>query len=215
VLGPFSGQLALTGQDGANQLEIRRLTVSQTSLTGRLALIDAGAQGTVALSGGGVSGTAKLEPKNGGQGIDLSLALKNAHFGGDQPISIGNGRITANGLILKHRTTLGVDVAAQGIGQGHLFVGKLDAHARLTDGAGRVTASIGGRRGSRFDLNLLADVAPGQIGLIAGGTFAGQRITMPRRAMFTAQTRPDGSTSGWRLAPSQIDYGGGRVLGEG
>lgn len=217
ALGPFSGQLALTGQGNATQLVIRRLTVSDTALTGTLAIGESGASGTVALSGGGATGTLKLAPdKSGqGQGIDLSLALKNARFGGDQPLSIGNGTITASGQILKHRTTIAVDASAQGIGKGPLFIGKLDTHARLTDGTGRITASIGGRRGSRFDLNLLADVAPGQVGVIAGGTFAGQRITMPRRAVFKGETRGDGTTSGWRLSPTQIDYGGGRVVGEG
>jgi translocation and assembly module TamB len=218
MLGPFAGQLAL-GEDGTggSQLAIRRLTLSQTTLSGTLALGDAGAQGTVALSGGGVSGTLKLAPTQAGQGqgVDLAMTLRNARFGGDQPLSIGNGQVGAHGQILKGHTTLAVDMAAQGIGKGRLFVGKLDAHAKLTDGAGRVTASIGGRRGSRFDLNLLADVAPGRVGLIAGGTFAGQRIAMPRRALLQAETREDGTTSGWRLAPSQIDYGGGRVIAEG
>jgi translocation and assembly module TamB len=106
-------------------------------------------------------------------------------------------------------------VAAQGIGKGRLFVGKLDAHAKLTDGSGRVTASIGGRRGSRFDLNVLADVGPGKVALIAGGTFAGQRIAMPRRAIFTAQSRADGTGNGWQLAPAQVDYAGGRVVAQG
>jgi translocation and assembly module TamB len=218
LLGPFAGQLALESDDhGRTQLAIRRLILSQTTLAGTLLLGDGagGAQGQVTLSDGGVSGTVKLAPSGGGQGVDLALGLKNARFGGDQPLSIGNGRITANGLILKGHTTLGVDVAAQGIGKGHLFVGKLDAHAKLTDGTGRVTAAIGGRRGSRFDLNLLADVAPGQVALIAGGTFAGQRISMPRRAVLTVESRADGSASGWRLAPSQVDYGGGRVTAGG
>ncbi|MDE1916092.1 MAG: translocation/assembly module TamB domain-containing protein [Sphingomonadales bacterium] len=218
MLGPFSGQLALSGDSaGRTQLAIRRLTLSQTMLSGTLALTSGAAQGHVALSGGGVNGTLRLTSTDAGQGqgVDLALTLKNAHFGGDQPLSIGNGRVIANGLILKGHTTLGVDLGAQGVGKGRLFVGKLDAHARLTDGSGRVTASIGGRRGSRFDLNLLADVAPGQVGLIAGGTFAGQRITMPRRAILKSEARPDGTTSGWRLAPSQVDYGGGRIIGQG
>jgi translocation and assembly module TamB len=194
------------------------MTVSQTTLSGDLALGDAGAQGDIALSGGGVSGTLKLAPRNAqanGQGVDLVLNLKNARFGQDQPLSIANGRVTANGLVLKGHTTIGVDVAAQGIGKGRLFVGKLDAHAKLTDGSGRVTASIGGRRGSRFDLNVLADVGPGKVALIAGGTFAGQRIAMPRRAIFTAQSRADGTGNGWQLAPAQVDYAGGRVVAQG
>ncbi|WP_068090626.1 translocation/assembly module TamB domain-containing protein [Novosphingobium rosa] len=218
ALGPFSGLLALDSAGQGSKLSLRRMTISQTTLSGDLALGDAGAQGEIALNGGGVSGTLKLAPKDAqanGQGVDLALTLKNARFGQDQPLSIANGRVTANGLVLRGHTTIGVDVAAQGIGKGRLFVGKLDAHAKLTDGSGRVTASIGGRRGSSFDLNLLADVGPGKVALIAGGTFAGQRIAMPRRAVFTSQSRPDGTGNGWQLAPSQIDYAGGRVVAQG
>ena len=41
--------------------------------------------------------------------------------------------------------------AGQGIGRGQLFIGRLAANAKLNDGAGQITASLAGRRGSRFE----------------------------------------------------------------
>lgn len=79
----------------------------------------------------------------------------------------------------------------------------------LTDGQGRLTASLAGRRGSRFALQLVADVSPGEYRLLASGAYAGERIAMPRRAIFTR------TGQGWSLAPAQVDFAGGRLIASG
>ena len=76
------------------------------------------------------------------------------------PLTIGSARLEASGLLRKGHSSVTGNLLGQGIGQGQLFIGRLAAYAKLTNGAGQVTASIAGRRGSRFDLQLLGDVAP-------------------------------------------------------
>lgn len=216
ALGGFEGALGLTlPKEGASRLTVRGLTLSDTFVTGALDLAEGGAKGTLSVGGGGVSGSVALAPRAGGQGVEANLAARNARFEGEKPLTIALGQLKASGLIQKHHTTLSADLTAQGIGKNRLFIGRLAAAVRLSDGSGRISASIGGRRGSAFDMQGTADVAPDRIAVIAGGHYAGQTIAMPRRALLSAETRGDGSTSGWRLAPSQIDFGGGRVVAQG
>ena len=93
---------------------------------------------------------------------------------------------------------------------GALNIANLTAKAAIDDGRGKVTGAIAGRRADRFALNFDATVAPEQITAAVGGEFGGEAITMPRRAVLTAQD--DG---GWRLAPTQIGFSRGYAIAEG
>ena len=210
TLGPFDGTLGLfIAKDGATRIAVERLDVAQTSVTGDLALAGGAARGRLALSGGGVQGTIDLAPRDGGQGFAVALTANNARFGGAQPLTIAVARVNAEGLLRKGHTSISGNASGQGIGQGQLFIGRIAANAAMTDGRGRFTASLAGRRGSRFELQMLGDIAPDRLALAAQGQFAGQRIMMPRRAVLTRET------GGWRLAPTQIDYASGRAIASG
>jgi len=208
--GPFTGTLGLYSPPGGpTRIVIEKLDVWKTSVTGTLVLAGGAAQGTLALTGGGVDGTIGLVPRGGGQGFDVALNVKDAGFAGDTPLAIGMARINASGTLANGHTTVNGNAYAEGLQSGSLFIGRLAVNAALTDGAGRVTASLTGRRGSRFALQLLADVAPDEYRLLAAGTYAGERITMPRRAVLTR------TSDGWSLAPTQVDFAGGRVIASG
>ena len=69
---------------------------------------------------------------------------------------------------------------------------------------------MAGERAERFALNFDADVAPDRIAAVARGQFAGEAITMPRRAVLTAE-----EGGGWRLAQTQIGFSRGYALVEG
>jgi len=209
-LGPFAGILGLFAQKGGpTRLAIDRLDVWKTAVTGSLLLAREGLSGDLVLAGGGVDGTIALAPRSGGQGFTAKLAATDAHFGGDRPITISSGTLEASGLLHKDHSSITGNVTGQGIGQGSFFIGRLAASARLEDGRGRVTASLAGRRGSRFNLQVQGDIAPQRLALLANGDFAGQRISMPRRAVLTAEAE------GWRLAQTQLDFGGGRAIASG
>ena len=208
--GPFDGVLNLYARPGATRIEIERFKIWQTNLTGALALGNGAMTGQLALAGGGVSGTVALAPRGGGQGIDVALTADNARFGGATPIAIRSGTLRASGFFAKDRTTLEGDMMARGISIGSAFIGRMAAKANLDNGRGRVTASLAGRRGSRFNLQLVGDFEPGRIAVLTQGDFAGRTIAMPRRAVLTRA-----GDGGWQLAPSQLNFGGGRMIAEG
>jgi translocation and assembly module TamB len=210
TLGPFSGTLGLFSPPGGpTRLQIERLEIWKTNVTGALLVEGGGVNGTLKLAGGGVDGSITLEPRGGGQGFKVALNAENARFGGENPLTISSGRLEAQGLIAKGHTTVTGNLLGQGIGRGNLFLGRIAAQASVTDGRGRVTASLAGRRGSRFTLQVLGEFAPNRIAVLANGEFAGSKITMPRRAVLT------GEDGGWRLAPTQLDYAGGRLIASG
>ncbi len=211
MLGPFAGQLGLySPAGGPTRIDIQKLLVSNTNITGGLTLVDGGAQGNLVLAGGGLDGTIALAPRGGGQGLDIDLAARNASFGGATRLTIASANIDAQGLIREGSTSFSGTANAQGLQYGTLFIGRLAAKGEVENGAGRVDASIAGRRGNRFALDLNALFQPQRIAVAAKGEFAGRRITMPRRAVLTAL---DGG--GWQLAPTQVSYGDGGAIASG
>ncbi len=210
TLGAFAGQLGLyLPQDAPARIDFQRFAVSKTMVTGTLELRSDGAAGNLALAGGGVQGTLRLDPKGAGEALDIALTLRDAQLGGDHPLAIGEGQIDAHGLLARDHTTLSGHVALAGLGMGRLFIGRLTASTTLSDGRGQILAAINGRRGSQFDLQIRGDVAPERLALFAGGHFGGAPIAMPRRAVLT---RTDGD---WHLAPTELDYAGGKAIASG
>ncbi|MXP13450.1 DUF490 domain-containing protein [Altererythrobacter confluentis] len=217
LLGPFAGQLDLfSPAGGPTRIAINTLDIWKTSVSGDLVLGTAGAAGTLALAGGGLDGTITLVPRGGGQAFDVDVRARNATFGGATPISIARADIEGSGLfvsgktVLDTRSTIAASAFAEGVSYGRLFIGKLAAKVDLVNGEGPVTASLSGRRGSRFNLQLTGNLAAKRVSLAARGDFAGRKISMPRRAILTKQ-----SNGGWILQPTQLSYGGGRAIAEG
>ncbi|MDE2563567.1 MAG: translocation/assembly module TamB domain-containing protein [Sphingomonadales bacterium] len=209
-LGPFEGTLGLfSPKDAPTRIDVQTFKVWKTAVTGSLTLGEGGASGKLALAGGGLNGTIGLAPKAGAQSVSAHIKADHASFSGPTPLSIGEADIDVEGLFAKGRSTLDATVHAVGIGSGQLFIGRFAANAKLDNGAGTVTASIAGRRGSRFELQGQARVDPDRIVALARGDFAGQRIRMPRRAVLTREDR------GWHLAPTQVGYGRGAAIVEG
>lgn len=214
ALGPFDGVLGVTLQPGGTtQIAIERMRVWQTEVTGGVTLADAGVSGRIALVGGGLDGNVTLAPRDGGQGFDASMVGRNARFGGTRTLSIGNARLTATGLVKDGHSTIEGNLLAEGIGVGKVFIGRLAAAAYLQDGSGSVTASVSGRRGTRFALQGTAAFAPDQIVAYVSGDYAGRKVSMPRRAVLTRDG--EGDARGWRLAPTQIGFGRGILIAEG
>ena len=211
LLGPFAGNLGLySPAGGPTRLAVEALTVSETEVTGDIILGDGAASGDLALTGGGLDGTISLAPRDGGQAFDVTLAARDASFGGASGVEIAIADIDASGLIADGNTTIRGEADAQGIRFGTLFIGRLTADAELVNGRGNVNAAVAGRRGRGFALQLAADVAPDRIAIAARGNLAGRELTMPRRAVLT---NVDGG--GWSLQRSQISYGDGFVIAEG
>src|SRR5690606_33656014 len=190
------------------RIAIERLDVWQTSVTGTLTLGDA-ATGTLALTGGGIDGTIELAPRGGGQGFDVALTANNARFAGPTPLAINQASLEASGFFGDGNSTISGTMRAAGINYGTLFIGRMAARAEVVNGQGTFAASLTGRRGSRFELQLAGDVAPERIALAARGSYAGREISMPRRAVLLKTA--DG---GWDLQPTQLGFGRGYAIAE-
>lgn len=211
MLGPFDGLLNLYApEDGPTRIEIEQLEIWRTNVTGEVVLGEGAASGTLALAGGGLDGTITLAPRGGGQGFALDLTANNARFGGDTPLAIRRAEIDVSGFFAEGSSTIQGTVRAQGVSYGTLFIGRLSASADVTDGRGTFNASLAGRRGSRFQLQLTGEIAPERIALAVRGSYGGRPISMPRRAVLLKQ--PDG---GWELQKTQINFADGIAIVEG
>jgi translocation and assembly module TamB len=212
TLGEFDGTLALFLPENApTRIAINRLYVYRTNVTGEVTLLEAGVSGDLRLAGGGVNGTLNFRPQgNGVIGFAVDLAARGASFGGATPITIARADIAATGRIAEGNTSVDADITAGGFEYGGLYLANLTAKAGITNGRGKVTGTVSGRRADRFALNFDANVAPNQIAAVARGQYGNAPITMPRRAVLTSQ-----EGGGWSLAPTQIGFGGGFGIAEG
>lgn len=212
LLGEFDGALELFLPENApTRVAINRLQIYRTAVTGEVVLRDEGVAGDLRLAGGGVNGTLAFRPQAGGAiGFAVDVAVRNASFGGVTPITITRADIAATGRYADGSANVDADITAAGFEYGGLSLASLTAKAAIGNGRGKVTGTVAGRRADRFALNFDADVAPGRIAAAARGQYGDAPITMPRRAVLTAL-----EDAGWRLAPTQIGFGGGFVIAEG
>ncbi|WP_128892021.1 translocation/assembly module TamB domain-containing protein [Erythrobacter sp. HKB08] len=216
LLGPFSGELEfISPEGGPSSIAIERLDVWKSRVTGNLELTDGGANGRLAVSGGGLDGRIGLATRDGGQGFAIDLEANQAEFAGPTTIRLGRADIEARGFIpgsasLTRETLLEGSLYAEGLDFGGVFLGRAAANANLKGGRGEVTASLSGRRGSRFGLQVNADIMPERIAVAGRGTYAGEQIRFPRRAVFTAL-----GDGGWELQPTQLSYGDGATIVSG
>ncbi len=212
LLGEFDGALALFLPENAPpRIAINRLDVYRTNVTGQVVLADAGPSGDLRLAGGGIEGTLAFRPQgSGATGFAVDLSARNASFGGATPITIARADIAATGRYADGNTSIDADIAAGGFEYGGLYLANLTAKAAIAGGRGKVTGTLSGRRADRFALNFDANVAPNQIAAVARGQYGNAEITMPRRAVLTAQ-----EGGGWNLAPTQVGFGGGFAIARG
>ncbi len=211
MLGPFDGLLELISPpDGPTLIAIERMNIWRTQVTGGVTLGDAGVDGQLKLAGGGMDGTIGLDARAEGQGFAVDLDVNDASFPGETPISIRQASVDATGLIGADNTTVNGTMSAAGLSYGSFFIGRLQAKAALTNGVGSFDASVAGRRGSRFALDLTGTASADRIAVAARGDYAGRRISMPRRAVLER-----GEDGGWTLQKTQLSFGRGIALLEG
>ncbi len=207
TLGPFKGKAVILLPAGGDAvIDVTELRVAATVARGRITPLANGLlQGSLAIGGTGLTGSVRLEPVGTIQRIAVDLDAARASFPGPPPLQIAQGKLTANILLDPRGTTVDATLQARGIQSGTMRLGRLAANARLIDGRGRVTASVAGQRGRLFDLQVMGDVQPRQIRLSANGTLDRRSLSIASGGLLQ-QTE-----DGWRLSPTTIAYGGGRV----
>ncbi|HEY9092978.1 translocation/assembly module TamB domain-containing protein [Parasphingorhabdus sp.] len=204
TLGPFEGEGAIVTLPGqGTEIQVGRLRVSDTIATGVIRPGDLGFSGNLAISGGGVTGNVLFEPGEDRQLIRAMLKAKDAHFAGEPPIMIRIGSLDADLVLIDGRSDIKATVRAQGISRGELMVGRIAGSIRLTDGTGDATFSIAGTRGSTFNFQARADIAPDRYLVDGDGMFEGRALKL-RNPLELRRVK-----DGWAASPTRLTYGQG------
>jgi translocation and assembly module TamB len=209
-LGPFTstGQIFLP-HGGRATVDIAALNVAGSVARGALRSDPGGFSGTLTIGGGGFAGTLGFAPVSGDQQIEAHLALANASLPGPPPIAVRAGRIDGTILLAEGRTSIDGTLEARGLQSGSISLARLNAQARMVNGAGQVRATMAGRRGHAFEFVTLADVAPGRISLTGRGQVERRLLVLDSAAVLTK------AEGGWALASTRLRFGGGRATVSG
>lgn len=212
LLGEFEGELGLQlPEAGPSQIDIERLRIFRSNVTGALSLGEQALNGDLDVRGGGLNGRLSLSPTvNGAQGFYLDLTSRGAQFGGDTRLALEFADVNASGFFDGNSSRVEGEISGRGFEYGALKLHAFNAKADIVDGRGGLQASIAGRRADRFLMKLDGQFTPGEIAIIAQGEYGGRAITMPRRAVFTVLE--DG---GYQLSPTQVGFARGFTLLEG
>jgi translocation and assembly module TamB len=170
-------------------------------MTGGVTLGNGGVSGDLGLHGGGLDGTVHLAPQDGGQMVKALILARNAKFGGDKPIAIGNAKLDVDGLFGQGNSTLNANLAAQGLPWARSsWAAWRPAPRWSTDRAASPPRSPGGvARSSRC--RAPPPIEPDKIIAYVAGNYAGRTVDMPRRHGDGARGRAAGSWSP-RKSPS-------------
>ncbi|WP_037500950.1 translocation/assembly module TamB domain-containing protein [Sphingomonas jaspsi] len=205
-LGPFTSNGAILLPKGApTVIDIAALNVAGSTATGRLRSDPGGFNGTLTVAGGGLAGTLGFSPQQGAQKIDVRMALNRLSVGGQDPLSVRIGRIDGSVLLADGRMSFDGTIDGRGVTFDGVVLSRINATARMTDGAGKVVATLAGTRGTEFDLNLAADVTPQRISITGRGTLARRPITLASPAVLNA------TRDGWEVEPTRIHFAGGQA----
>lgn len=204
TLGPFIGDgtiMTLAGQDA--EVRIDRLRVSDTIASGIIRPTSDGLAGTLAISGGGVTGDLLFRPNGVRQLIRANLNAENARFDGNPPIFIRTGKVDADIVLIDGQSNIDATVRAQGISRGEIMIGRAAGNAKLTNGTGTATFSIAGTRGSSFDFQARADITPDLYRFTGNGEFEDRILRLSRPLELRRVS------DGWAAAATTIAYGSG------
>lgn len=210
TLGAFTGAGSIALPTGAPAtIGVAALDVAGITARGLLVSRTDALDGELLLGGNGVSGTLTFTPDAGVQRIAAALTLRNTRLPGPPPLSARRGQIDAVLHLDPAGTRIEATLSGQDLARGGVTLARLAANVRLRDGRGEIRASLAGSRGSSFDLQSVAQIAPDAIALLGSGTIDRKPVALESPARFTRET------GGWRLAPTKLDFAGGRINASG
>lgn len=205
--GPFdlNGQILLPpGQRGSLRVDV--LNVAGSTAAGTIDFADDGFVGMLDVGGGALSGTVTLGTDQGAQTVNAALEINGLNAPTAPQLSIRRGRIDADVRLEEEGSDIDATVEAFGVRGAGLALGRLSLKADVANGAGQIAASVEGTRGSSFEFDALADVAPGRIEIVGDGSFRNRPLELSRPILL----EKDGDA--WVLRPSELGYGGGKLL---
>ncbi len=205
-LGRFTGQGGLglvNGQDAL--IDIASLNASQLEARGRLVVRDGGLAGKLALGGGGVTGSLDLSPQNAAQKIIAHIDARNARLDGPPLMLARRARFDGTILIDPKGSTVDGTLTGEGLARGGVTLARVAANFKMRNGSGEVRAAFAGSRGRAFDLQSVAQISPDRLQVIGSGTIDRKPVALSSPAILTRED------DGWRLAPANLTFAGGRA----
>ena len=210
MAGPFDGNGAiLLPKSGAPVIRITRLVQSGITVAGDLRSVTGGLDGTLTLSGGGVSGNLMLAPVSGIQRIEAHLGLRDMRLAGPPVIAVQRGTIDAVALLDPAGVSVDATVSARGLRRGNVYLERLAGNAKLRGGQGEVRAAFAGGRGRLFDIQTVMQIAGDRVTVTAQGTLDRKPISLDHPAVLTREA------SDWRLDPATVSFAGGAATVSG
>ncbi len=205
-LGPFTGNGAILLPRGAAAvIQIAQINASGLKVAGSLRSAPAGFDGTLNLTGSGVSGSLVFVPQGSIQRINADIAFRDARLAGPPIIAIRQGTVQAALLLDPAGLSTDATFRLAGVRYGAVSLGRLNGTAKLRGGSGEVRASIAGSRGRPFDLQTVAQISPNRIVVQARGTLDRRPLTLNQPAVLTY------GSNGWTLAPTALTFAGGDI----
>lgn len=202
VLGDFagSGRLLLPKGNRAT-LIVDALDVDGMKAAGSLLAAQGGFDGTLNVSGGGVTGAVGFAPVDGVQRIETHLDAVNVRVLGDARLA--RGRLDLVTMMYPQGASVEGNARGSGLRRGSLGLARFAGTMSLRGGIGTMTGSIAGSRGRAFDIRGQADVTPDRYRLMASGTIDRRPLALLAPAVIAR------SGDGWSLAPARLTFGGG------
>lgn len=186
------------------------LRIGLGRLTGDLRYAS-GLNGTLTASGPGIDGKMRFSSLGQAQNFAANLEANNVRWGSDNAMAIAHARFDGSGILPSwgaHSTPeLAVNIVAEGVSAGALFLGRVAARADIKDSQGKMLVSLAGRRSSRFSAQIKADISRNLAQISATGSYDGKALRLARGAQVAIAE--DGALE---LKPAIVTYGKGGVV---
>lgn len=201
-----SGGAILLPKGAPARIQVAALDVAGVRASGELASQGRGFDGQLNVGGSGLTGLLRFDRVGEVQRISFGFDAAGARLATAPEIRIGRGAADGEVLLDPAGLVVRATATARGLQRGALSLARLAASAELRDGRGEVKAAFAGSRGRAFDLNAVLQVAPGRLAVTGGGTIDRRPVQLGSAAVLTREA------AGWRLASSQLSYGGGKLI---
>ncbi len=206
TLGRFTGEGdLLLGRNASPVIAFDALNVSGVKAAGRLSVDRGALMGQLQLLGGGLTGQLAFAPYQGGQQIDAQVTMRDARFEGPPVLQARRGHFEGVIRLVGGRTSIDGTFTGQGLARGNFALARLAANVRLVDGVGEVRASLAGSRGRSFDLQTIVRVSDKRLELVGSGTIDRRPVALAQGTTLIRQA------DGWKLAPTELSFAGGKA----
>lgn len=204
-LGAFEGRGFIRLAAGQQaQIEITELNASGIRANGTLRAVIGGLQGELNLAGA-ATGLLRFDAANGVQRIRADVDARTIRFAGPPLWSLARGRFNGTILLDPQGTNIAGTVSARGLRSGKLGIARLSGTVRLLNGVGEIRGNIAGSRGRDFELATTIRLDANRILIAGNGTVDNRPVSLDTPAALVREEK------GWRLAPTELTYAGGRA----